>query len=348
VTSASDGGTGAPTDAGAGTPTAGRGRLRRDASAAELVEAARAGDPRAVARLISLVEDANPRLREVAAELAPHTGKAAIIGLTGSPGVGKSTTTSALVSEYRRRGERVGVLAVDPSSPFSGGALLGDRVRMQEHASDPGVFIRSMASRGHLGGLSWATPQALRVLDGAGCDVVLVETVGVGQAEVEVASLADTTLVLLAPGMGDGIQAAKAGILEVADVFVVNKADRDGADQVVRDLKGMLGLGGRHSEAGAWRPPVVKTVAAKAQGLDEVVDAIDKHRAWMDEHGELGRRRHERAAAEIEALAVVALRAEMKDPHTGASLGGLADEVVAGQCDPYAAADRLVEELRAS
>jgi LAO/AO transport system kinase len=165
---------------------------------------------------------------------------------------------------------------------------------------------------------------------------------------VEVASLADTTLVLLAPGMGDGIQAAKAGILEVADVFVVNKADRDGADQVVRDLKGMLGLGGRHSQEGAWRPPVVKTVAAKAQGMEDVVDAIEKHRAWMDERGELGRRRHERAAAEIEALAVVALRAEMKDPHSGASLGALADEVVAGDCDPYAAADRLVEELRAS
>jgi LAO/AO transport system kinase len=348
VTSAPDGDTGAPANGGAGAPAAGPARLRRDASALELVEAARGADPRAVARLISLVEDANPRLREVAAALAPHTGKATIIGLTGSPGVGKSTTTSALVSEYRRRGKRVGVLAVDPSSPFSGGALLGDRVRMQEHASDPGVFIRSMASRGHLGGLSWATPQALRVLDGAGCDVVLVETVGVGQAEVEVASLADTTLVLLAPGMGDGIQAAKAGILEVADVFVVNKADRDGADQVVRDLKGMLGLGGRHSQEGAWRPPVVKTVAAKAQGLDDVVDAIEKHRAWMDERGELRRRRHERAAAEIEALAVVALRAEMKDPHSGASLGALAGEVVAGDCDPYAAADRLVEELRAS
>jgi LAO/AO transport system kinase len=348
VTHAAGGETGARTDAGAGSPAAGRPRIRRDASALELVEAAREGDPRAVARLISLVEDANPRLREVAAALAPYTGKATIIGLTGSPGVGKSTTTSALVSAYRRRGRRVGVLAVDPSSPFSGGALLGDRVRMQEHASDTGVFIRSMASRGHLGGLSWATPQALRVLDGAGCDVVLVETVGVGQAEVEIASLADTTLVLLAPGMGDGIQAAKAGILEVADAYVVNKADRDGADQVVRDLKGMLGLGGRHSEAGAWRPPVVKTVAAKGEGLEEVVDTIEHHRAWMDERGELGRRRHARAAAEIEALAVVSLRAEMKDPHTGASLGALADEVVAGQCDPYAAADRLVEELRAS
>ena len=189
--------------------------------------------------------------------------------------MGKSTSTSALVTAYRARGKRVGVLAVDPSSPFSGGALLGDRVRMGEHATDPGVFIRSMATRGHLGGLSWATPQALRVLDAAGCDVVLVETVGVGQSEVEVVSLADTTVVLLAPGMGDGVQAAKAGILEIADVFVVNKADRDGADQTARDLKHMISLGRRDREGGRWRPPVVKTVASRAAGLDEVVDAID-------------------------------------------------------------------------
>ena len=191
---------------------------------------AREGDARSVARLISLVEDASPALREVAAALAPHTGRAQVLGLTGSPGVGKSTTTTALVRALRAAGKRVGVLAVDPSSPFSGGALLGDRVRMQDHAGDRGVYIRSMASRGHLGGLAWSTPQALRVLDAAGCDVVLIETVGVGQSELEIASLADTTLVLVAPGMGDGIQAAKAGILEVADVFVVNKADRDGAD----------------------------------------------------------------------------------------------------------------------
>ena len=197
--------------------------------------------------------------------LAPRAGHARVIGLTGSPGVGKSTSTSALVAAYRRRGMQVGVLAVDPSSPFSGGALLGDRVRMQDHATDDGVFIRSMASRGHLGGLSWATPQALRVLSAAGCDVVLVETVGVGQAEVEVASLADTTLVLLAPGMGDGIQAAKAGILEVADLFVVNKADRDGADTVVRDLRYMLSLGDRRTDEG-WRVPILKTVAARGRG----------------------------------------------------------------------------------
>jgi LAO/AO transport system kinase len=184
-------------------------------------------------------------LRDVTIALMPYVGSARVIGLTGSPGVGKSTTTSALVSAYRGQGLRVGVLAVDPSSPFSGGALLGDRVRMQDHATDSGVYIRSMASRGHLGGLAWSTPQALRVLDAAGCDVVLVETVGVGQAEVEVASLADSTLVLVAPGMGDAIQAAKAGILEIADIFVVNKADRDGADQAARDLRHMLSLGER-------------------------------------------------------------------------------------------------------
>src|SRR5258707_1435677 len=199
---------------------------RRTGPVGEVVERAREGDSRAVARLISLVEDESPLLREVMAALAPYAGHAHIVGITGSPGVGKSTSTSALVSAYRETGKRVGVLAVDPSSPFSGGALLGDRVRMQDHALDRGVFIRSMASRGHLGGLARATPQALRVLDAAGCDVVLVETVGVGQSEVEIAGLADTTVVLLAPGMGDGIQAAKAGILEIGDLYVVNKADR--------------------------------------------------------------------------------------------------------------------------
>jgi LAO/AO transport system kinase len=318
---------------------------KRRLDVGQLVERARSADPRAVARLISLVEDASPALREVAAALAPHTGHAFVLGLTGSPGVGKSTSTSALVSEYRRRGQRVGVLAVDPSSPFSGGALLGDRVRMQEHATDAGVFIRSMASRGHLGGLSWATPQALRVLDGAGCDIVLVETVGVGQAEVEVASLADTTVVLLAPGMGDGIQAAKAGILEIADVFVVNKADRDGADSTVRDLKGMLGLGGRHSEAGAWRPSIVKTVASRNEGMTDVVDAIEAHRAWMESHGELDRRRQARAAAEVEAIAVAALRDRIGDLRGGTALDALAGRVAAGELDSYTAADELVASL---
>ncbi|OEU85732.1 transporter [Streptomyces abyssalis] len=307
----------------------------------ELVEQAREGRPRAVARLISLVEGASPQLREVMAALAPRCGNAYVVGLTGSPGVGKSTSTSALVTAFRRAGKRVGILAVDPSSPFSGGALLGDRVRMGEHASDPGVYIRSMATRGHLGGLAWAAPQAIRVLDAAGCDVVLVETVGVGQSEVEIAAQADTSVVLLAPGMGDGIQAAKAGILEIGDVYVVNKADRDGADATVRELNHMLGLGEARSP-GDWRPPIVKTVAARSEGVEEVMQALEKHRAWMEEHGVLAERRARRAAREIETIAVTALRERMGELRGRKRLGALAEKVVGGSLDPYAAADELI------
>ncbi|MFF4601415.1 methylmalonyl Co-A mutase-associated GTPase MeaB [Streptomyces sp. NPDC001339] len=312
----------------------------------QLVQQAREGRPRAVARLISLVEGAAPELREVMAALAPLTGNAYVVGLTGSPGVGKSTTTSALVTAYRRTGKRVGVLAVDPSSPFSGGALLGDRVRMSEHASDPGVYIRSMATRGHLGGLAWAAPQAIRVLDGAGCEVILVETVGVGQSEVEIASQADTSVVLLAPGMGDGIQAAKAGILEIGDVYVVNKADRDGADATARELNHMLGLGEARAP-GDWRPPIVKTVASRCEGVDEVVEALEKHRAWMEERGVLAERRLARAAHEIETIAVTALRERIGDlsGDRRLSLAALAERIVAGETDPYRAADELVEGL---
>ncbi|WP_372350236.1 methylmalonyl Co-A mutase-associated GTPase MeaB [Streptomyces sp. KL116D] len=312
-----------------------------------LVAQAREGRPRAVARLISLVEGASPQLRDVMAALAPLTGNAYVVGLTGSPGVGKSTSTSALVSAYRRAGKRVGVLAVDPSSPFSGGALLGDRVRMSEHASDPGVYIRSMATRGHLGGLTWAAPQAIRVLDAAGCDVVLVETVGVGQSEVEIASQADTSVVLLAPGMGDGIQAAKAGILEIGDVYVVNKADRDGADATARELNHMLGLGESRGP-GDWRPPIVKTVAARGEGIDEVVEALEKHRAWMEERGVLAERRAARAAREVETIAVTALRERIGDLSGDRRLGALAERIVAGELDPYRAADELVEGLTGS
>ncbi len=317
---------------------------RRRVEVPALIEAARDGSPRAVARLISLVENADPKLREVMAALAPHTGRARIIGLTGSPGVGKSTTTNVLVRAYRERGARVGVLAVDPSSPFSGGALLGDRIRLVDHALDPEVYMRSMASRGHLGGLSWSTPQALRVLDAAGCDVIFLETVGVGQSEVDVAGLADTTVVLLAPGMGDGIQAAKAGILEIGDVFVVNKADRDGANATVRDIRGMISLG-HGKEPGLWRPPVEKLVAEESDGVDAVMEALDKHLGWMEEHGVLQQRRVARAAGEIEAIALQTLRERMGDVSGGTDLDSLAGDVVAGTSDPYTAADTLVANI---
>lgn len=311
-----------------------------------LVQRARDGEARAVARLISLVEDASPLLREVSSALAPYAGTAHVVGITGAPGVGKSTSTSALVGALRTQGKRVGVLAVDPTSPFSGGALLGDRVRMQDHATDSGVYIRSMATRGHLGGLAWATPQALRVLDAAGCDVILLETVGVGQSEIEVAGLADTTVVLLAPGMGDGIQAAKAGILEVGDVYVVNKADREGANQVRRELRSMLALAER--EDGAWRQPIVLTTAATGEGVDEVGQRLEDHRAWMEHSGELTRRRTRRVRDEIEAIAVTALREQFARFSGYAELDSLAQDVLAGTSDPFSAADVLVESVAAN
>ena len=297
------------------------------------------GSVRAVARLVTLVEEASPRLREVMTALAPYVGHAHVVGITGAPGVGKSTTTNALVRELRAAGKRVAVLAVDPSSPFSGGALLGDRIRMTDHASDPGVFIRSMASRGHLGGLAWSTPQAIRVLDGSGFDVVLVETVGVGQSEVEIAGLADTTLVLLAPGMGDGIQAAKAGILEIGDLYVVNKADRDGATRVRRDLRSALALGARPEHA--WRPPVLMVTAQSHEGLEELASEIEKHRAWLAESGALAARRARRAREEVEAIAVAALRSRWELQGRD-RLDELATAVATGGMDPYAAADELL------
>ncbi|BBH16142.1 transporter [Nocardioides baekrokdamisoli] len=313
---------------------------RRTDDVATLIAEAREGRTRAVARLITLVEDASPRLREVMAALAPYGGHAHVIGLTGAPGVGKSTTTSALVAEFRGRGLTVAVLAIDPSSPFSGGALLGDRIRMTEHASDRGVYIRSMASRGHLGGLSWSTPQALRVVDAAGFDVVLIETVGVGQSEVEIARAADTTVVLLAPGMGDGIQAAKAGILEIGDLYVVNKSDRDGAHKVRKDLFGMLKLADRAPEA--WDPPVLATSSLNQQGLAEVADALVEHREWLAATGNLRVRRERRARDEIEAIAVQELRSRWASVGEAGAMKELSARVAAGELDPYSAADALL------
>jgi len=307
----------------------------------ELVERLLRGERRALARLLTRVEDGSAeRLREVVRLLHPHTGNAHLIGLTGSPGVGKSTLTSALVGQWRSRGKRVAVLAVDPTSPFSGGALLGDRVRMQDHALDEGVFIRSMASRGHLGGLSWATPQALLVLDAAGFDVIIVETVGVGQAEVEIASAADTTIVTVAPGMGDAIQAAKAGILEIADVFVVNKADREGANRTVSELREMQKLG--HGE---WLAPILKTVAARDEGIAELADAVERHAKWLDEGDRRGSRRLVRARVQIRELALGEVRERFAELGEGELVERLAEAVARRETDPYSAADELVASL---
>jgi len=272
-------------------------------------------------------------------ELAPDTGRAHVVGLTGPPGVGKSTTATSLVRVLRSRGERVGVLAVDPSSPFSGGALLGDRVRMQEHALDGDVYIRSMATRGHLGGLAAAAPQALRAFEAAGFDTVIMETVGVGQSELEVAETADTVLVLLAPGMGDGIQAAKAGILEIGDIFVVNKSDRDGAQALIRDLRTMIALADRGPRD--WKPPIVSTAAYEHRGIDELLHAVDRFRTFQIDTGRGQERRTARARREVESIAFATLRAEFR-VNGAAGLDDLAEAVSRGELDPYAAADRLV------
>jgi len=293
---------------------------------------------------VSLVENRSPRLRAVMGELMAHVGTARTVGVTGSPGVGKSTLVTAMVGAYRSTGARVGVLAVDPSSPFTGGAVLGDRVRMQEYATDAGVYIRSMASRGHLGGLSWATPQALRVLDAVGFEVVVIETVGVGQSEVEVAGLADTTVVALAPGMGDGIQAAKAGILEIGDVFVVNKADRDGAGTVVRDLTAMLRAAPSVPalESAGWTPPVLRTIAHRGSGVEGLVQALAEHADWLSSSGRLQARRRRQAREEIEALAQADFLDRARAGLGDATIDDLAARVAAGELDPYSAADQLL------
>lgn len=301
--------------------------------------AARAGDRAALARLLSLVERGGEPAREVGRLVYPHGGRAYTVGLTGAPGAGKSTLTSALVREGRAAGDEVAVLAIDPSSPFSGGAILGDRIRMDVHALDEGVFIRSMATRGHLGGLALATPQAVRVLDAAGYAWILVETVGVGQVEVEIASAADTTVVVVNPGWGDAIQANKAGLMEIADVFVVNKADRPGTADTRRDLEQMLDLGGDRD----WRPPVVASVATEGEGAAEVWAAIADHRAFLERSGELERRRARRLRAEVDRIVVETLHARARQ------LDGdddLYEAVVARQLDPWTAAERLLEADR--
>lgn len=303
-----------------------------------LLEAARSGDRSALARLLSLVEAGGEPARAIGRRTHPLGGGATTVGVTGSPGAGKSTLTSALIGQLRADGERVAVLAIDPSSPFTGGAILGDRVRMGEHALDEGVFIRSMATRGHLGGLALATPEAIRVLDATGHERILVETVGVGQVEVEVASSADTTIVVVNPGWGDEVQAAKAGLMEIADVFVINKADRPGAADTRRDVEQMLEL----SAPTAWRPPIVSTTATTGEGVDELWHALRNHREWLVKSGELERRRQRRITDELHAIVTARLRERASIVASGPEFDRARDAVLDRRLDPWAAADLLL------
>jgi LAO/AO transport system kinase len=312
--------------------------MPRLADPAELVAAATEGDRVALARVLSLVEEGGPAAREVARLVHPRTGGATTVGITGSPGAGKSTLTSALVGRVRADGLEVAVLAIDPSSPFTGGAILGDRVRMSEHALDDGVFIRSMATRGHLGGLAVAAPDAVRVLDAVGKPWVLLETVGVGQVEVEVAGEADTTVVVVNPGWGDAVQANKAGLMEIADVFVVNKADRPGVADTRRDLEQMLEL----SALDGWRPPIVATVGTEGDGVDELWEVLRAHRAHLEATGELATRRAARLTAELHRILAARLLEQARDLGAGPAFDEVRDAVVARELDPWSAAEALL------
>ena len=309
----------------------------------DLVDRLLAGDRRAVARLISLVENRAPESREALAALYPHTGHAHIVGVTGSPGSGKSTLVNQMAKAFRRQGATVGIVAVDPTSPFSGGAILGDRIRMQDLCGDPGVFIRSMATRGALGGLARATSDVVKVLDAFGKDVILVETVGVGQDEVNIAKAAHTTIVVEAPGMGDDIQAIKAGVMEIADILVVNKADREGAERTVAALEMMLDLGARGQAD--WKPPVLKTVALQGTGVAELVEAIHRHRQHLTETGRLAIKERERARRELLEIAQEQLLARLLATVSPTEMDDLANDIIARRIDPYAAAEGLVGRL---
>lgn len=310
---------------------------------AQLIDAACAGDRAALARLLSLVERGGDTAHEVSKLAYPRSGAAYTVGLTGAPGAGKSTMTNAIVAVMRRLDLEVGVLAVDPSSPFTGGAILGDRVRMSDHALDTGVFIRSMATRGHLGGLALATPEAVRVLDAAGLPWVLVETVGVGQVEVEVAGAADTTIVVVNPGWGDSVQANKAGLLEIADLFVINKADRPGADGTRRDLQGMLEL----TDLGDWRPPIIRTVAATGEGIDELWSEIGRHRAFQEADGRLAEKRQDRLRNELRLIVAERLRRRADALLDGTHRQRLEEAVLSRRLDPYTAADEILADVGA-
>ena len=314
---------------------------RRDPSrvADGLVAQVFAGSHQAAARLISLVEDGEREGLEALRTLYPRTGKAYTVGITGPPGAGKSTLVDALIKRIRAAGETVGIIAIDPTSPFTGGALLGDRVRMQDHATDPGVFVRSMATRGHLGGLAPATSDVIHILDALGCAFILIETVGAGQGEVEVVSAADTVIVVTVPGLGDAVQMLKAGIMEIGDLFVVNKADRPEADRAVTEINMMLGLA---PERG-WRPPALKTVAIGGEGVEEVLAAIRSHRAHLETAGQLTERRRERRRGEVLHALEAQIREEvLAQARADGTLEAVVEQVADGRLDPHSAAKRLL------
>ena len=316
-----------------------------------------AGNRRALARTITLVENDGPDAHAALAALYPRTGQAHILGVTGAPGTGKSTLVNALAKAYRRRGFTVGIVAVDPTSPFTGGALLGDRVRMRDLSGDPGIFIRSMATRGSLGGLAQATADVILALDAAGFQRVIVETVGVGQAEVDIASTTHTTVVVEAPGLGDEVQAIKAGVLEIADILVVNKADREGADKTMTALHMMLGMGMRYAnhhgrtmavdgvaavEPAGWTTPIIKTVALRDTGVDELLEAVEAHRTYLLESGEMQQREEDRAHTSLIHILQASVLRRLNSRVSGDHLHRLVAEVANRELDPYSAADQLL------
>ncbi|MBI4776808.1 MAG: methylmalonyl Co-A mutase-associated GTPase MeaB [Deltaproteobacteria bacterium] len=306
------------------------------------------GDVRAAARIIRAIDDRQPEARDLLKALYPSTGRAYVIGVTGAPGVGKSTLVDRMVDQLRKLGKTVGVLAVDPTSPFTGGAILGDRIRMQRHCTDEGVFIRSMATRGHFGGLSQSTRSAIDVLDAMGKDVVLVETVGVGQDEIEVVATAHTTIITVVPGMGDDIQAIKAGILEVGDLFVINKCERQGADRTLQELNMMLEMEGRHLRDEGWRPPVIKTEAVTNTGIDRLMTEIENHRRYLydNDRKKLNRRLRSKFRTELlDQVKLAILERLLGDIEKSGELDRMVDELVARTSDPYTVCDRLVQQL---
>jgi LAO/AO transport system kinase len=318
---------------------------RRSHSPSELFDAACAGDRAALARVLSLLERGDTVAREVGRLAYQRSGTGYTVGITGAPGAGKSTLTSALIRHIRQQEIEIAVLAIDPSSPFTGGAILGDRVRMQDHATDPGVFIRSMATRGHLGGLSLSTPEAIRMLDAVGRQWILVETVGVGQVEVEIAGKADTTVVVLNPGWGDSVQANKAGLMEIADIFVINKADRKGVEETRRDVEQMLELSDLDHDA--WRPPIIATVGNTGEGVPTLWDAIAEHRATIETSGELLRRRQFRLREELREIVARRLEQRAREICTGDRWDTLQQGVLDRTIDPWSAADEMLRGVEA-